>query len=170
MIKKPFVALMFLTSASFAIDLGALEISPEVGVAVGQTQVGSPVDSKPMNYGVYGRVWLGTLGFVVTPQVKANYISKKDHQESLGNLQYGAAIGSNFGFVAFSLTPYIGANLSSFSKAYDNTIAYNAGIKFKPAILPFAASVEYTYQNPDIKNTNAQAKMHNVQLMLGLHF
>lgn len=172
--KKTLLALVFgafsTFSASSAIDLGILEISPEIGVAAGKAKVGDPANYNPTNYGGYARVWLGTLGIVVAPQAKFDYYSKQSGIDSFNNTQYGASIGTNFGLVVLRLTPYIGANYSHFNKFFADTVAYNAGIKLKPAVLPLAVSLQYTYQNPDVIGTNSSATMHNVQLMLGLHF
>ena len=172
--KKTLLALVFgvfsTFSASSAIDLGILEISPEVGVAAGKANFKGLGDYSPANYGGYARVWLGTLGIVVAPQVKFDYYTKQGSKDAFSNTQYGASIGTNFGLVVLRLTPYIGANYSSFSKTYADTIAYNAGIKLKPAVLPLAVSLQYTYQKPDLIGNKSSVTMHNVQLMLGLHF
>ncbi|MGI0406506.1 hypothetical protein ACRE1U_04270 [Helicobacter himalayensis] len=172
--KKTLLALVFgvfsTFSASSAIDLGILEISPEIGVVAGKAKVKNPIEYNPTNYGGYARVWVGTLGIVVAPQAKFDYYSKQDNKAAFSNTQYGASIGTNFGLVVLRLTPYIGANYSRFNKFFADTVAYNAGIKLKPAVLPLAVSLQYTYQNPDIIGTNSSITMHNVQLMLGLHF
>ena len=84
--------------------------------------------------------------------------------------QIGASLGHNFGLVVLRLTPYIGIHQSTFSKIFSDTTSYNVGIKLKPALIPLAVSLQYTYQNPDIVGTNTSFAMHNVQVLLGLHF
>lgn len=168
--KKLLLVLGLSASLVSAVEFASFEISPEIGGSVGKVASSEWDNYKPMNYGAYARVWLGALGWVVAPQVKWDHYGQTNGVDSYANTQIGASIGRNFGLVVMRLTPYIGVNRSSFTKGFDNTISYNAGIKLKPALIPLALSVQYTYQNPDIIGTNTSFAMHNVQLMLGLHF
>ena len=168
--KKLLLALGLSAGLLSAVEFAGFEVSPEIGGSVGKV-VSSEWDSyKPMNYGAYARVWLGAFGWVVAPQVKWDHYSEASSIGSYSNTQFGASLGHNFGLVVLRLTPYVGVNRSTFSQTFADTTSYNAGIKLKPMPLPLAVSLQYTYQNPDFVGTSTSFAMHNVQLMLGLHF
>lgn len=167
-------AIMLVTSANGA-SVAGFEISPEVGLSYGQTTIKTDADNarsfKRNNYGAFGRIWLGALDIVIAPQVKFDYIKRQNNSNaSYSNLQYGASLGYNIGLVVAKLTPYIGANYSSFSKFYKDTVAYNAGLKLKFDLIPISFGVVYTYQKPEIKNSTFSHTMHNIQALLALHF
>lgn len=168
--KKLLLALGLSAGLLSAVEFASFEISPEFGGVAGKVVSSESDNYKPTNYGAYARVWLGAFSWVVAPQVKWDYYGETGGRSSYSNTQVGASIGHNFGLVVMRLTPYIGANYSKFNKDFDNTIAYNAGIKLKPAIIPLAISLQYSYQNPDIVGTNTSFAMHNMQVLLGLHF
>ena len=168
--KKLLLALGLSASLGWAVEFAGVEISPEIGGSVGKVVSSEWDNHKPMNYGAYARVWVGVFDWVVAPQVKWDHYEKTGLFDSNSNTQFGASLGHNFGLVVLRLTPYIGVNRSTFNKTFVDTISYNAGIKLKPAIIPLALSVQYTYQNPDFVGTNISFAMHNVQVMLGLHF
>ncbi len=164
--KKLILAVFLSVTSAFSASLGVLEVSPEIGLSGGKI---SSDGYNPSNYGAYARIWLGTFGFVVAPQAKIDFYSQKYGGNSLNNGQYGASIGTNFG-LGVRLTPYVGANYSSFNKVFNDTWALNAGLKVKFPVLPLALSFQYTYQNPELAGTSTTRTMHNVQFLLGLHF
>ena len=134
--RKLLLATLFSITSAFSASFGVLEISPEIGISGGKI---SSTNYNPTNYGGYARIWLGTFGFVVAPQAKIDFYSQKYGGSSVNNGQYGASIGTNFG-LGVRLTPYIGANYSSFNKVFKDTWALNAGLKLKFPVLPLALS------------------------------
>ena len=168
--KKLFLALGLSASLASAVEIASFEISPEIGVSAGKVVSSKWDNYTPMNYGAYARVWLGAFGWVVAPQVKWDSYEKGSGINPYTNTQIGASLGRNFSLVVLRLTPYVGINQSTFSKVFSDTTSYNVGIKLKPALIPLAVSLQYTYQNPDLVGTNTSFVMHNVQVLLGLHF
>lgn len=164
-------AAAFLTTQGFAASIAGFEISPEIGLAAGQTRHSeSGVKHNITNYGAFGRIWLGAFDFVVAPQVKFDYNKDSDLGDSFTNTQYGVSVGYNIGIIIARLTPYVGVNYSNFSKYFNNTTSYNAGLKLKIDFIPISLGVLYTYQNPEIENTSTTYKMHTIQALLALHF
>lgn len=159
---------IFGLSSANAMNIVGLEISPEIGLVGGVTKIKNPND-ETRNYGGFARVWLGAFDFVVAPQIKYDY----NDELSIGkysNTQYGLSVGYNIGLIVARLTPYIGANYSSFNKYFKDTTAFNAGLKLKIDFIPISLGVLYTFQQPEFNNTSQSQKMHSIQGLLAVHF
>lgn len=157
-----------LGSYAFGASVAGFEISPELGLAAGKTQVGKDKVSYT-DYSVFGRVWLGAFDFVVAPQFKYDFNSHGDNK--FRNLQYGVSAGYNIGLVIARLTPYVGINRSSFNQYFKDTTSYNAGLKLKFDLIPISFGLLYTYQNPEFDSAiGGHQKMQTIQALLGLHF
>ena len=162
--KKVILSAFAFCSLSWGITLGGFELSPEVGAGV--QRVTTNGESR-YDWSAYGRLWVGVSNFVVAPQFK--YTSFDDGYQSVKNTQVGVSVGYRFDLVVLSATPYAGANYSNFNKYYDDTLAYNVGLRVNPAILPFSVGVEYEFQNPNDFYGKRQ-KMEAVRLSVGLSF
>lgn len=161
-------AVFGLSSANAMNIAGLFEISPEFGLVGGVTKIKNPSD-ETRNYGGFARIWLGAFDFVVAPQIKYDY----NDELSIGkysNTQYGLSVGYNIGLIVARLTPYIGANYSSFNKYFKDTTAFNAGLKLKIDFIPISLGVLYTFQQPEFSNTSQSQTMHSIQGLLAVHF
>lgn len=162
--KKLFLLTAMLCSLSFGIRLGGFELTPELGAGVQKVDVNG---ESRYDWSAYGRVWVGVSNFVIAPQFK--YTSIDDSTQKIKNTQIGLSAGYTLDLVLLYATPYIGASYSNFNKYYDDTLAYNAGLRVKPAILPFSVGVEYEYQKPNGYFGKA-TKMQAVRFNVGLSF
>lgn len=180
--KKYFLSLLCVAGFGLNVQAASImgfEISPEFGLGAGQTkQTLSSVDTFK-DYSVFGRIWLGAFDFVVAPQVKYDFNSASNSYDfnsasnsngDYRNLQYGVSVGYNIGLFVARLTPYVGVNYSSFNKIYEDTTAYNAGLKLKFDLIPISLGVLYTYQKPEIERTKQEVKMQSIQALIGVHF
>lgn len=162
--KKLFLLTAMLCSLSFGIRLGGFELTPELGAGVQKVNVNG---ESHYDWSAYGRVWVGVLNFSIAPQFK--YTSINDSKHKIKNTQIGLSAGYTLDLALLYATPYIGASYSNFNKYYDDTFAYNAGLRVKPAILPFSVGVEYEYQKPNGYFGEA-TKMQAVRFNVGLSF
>lgn len=162
--KKLILLAPLLCSLSFGIRLGGFELTPEVGA--GLQRVSTNGESH-YDWSAYGRVWVGVSNFVIAPQFK--YTSINDGEQTIKNSQFGASLGYTLDLAVLYATPYVGLNYSNFNKYYDDTLAYNAGLRVKPMMLPFSVGVEYEYQKPNGYWGRA-TKMEAVRLNIGLSF
>lgn len=162
--KKLILLVPLLCSLGFGIKLGGFELSPEVGAGV--QKVTASGDTR-YDWSAYGRVWVGVANFVVAPQFK--YTSMDDGEQNVKNTQVGVSVGYSLDLVVLYATPYVGLSYSNFNKYYDDTLAYNAGVRVKPAILPFSVGVEYEYQKPNGYWGRA-TKMEALRFSVGLSF
>ncbi len=162
--KKAILSLLAACSLSWGITLGGFELSPEIG---GGVQRVSTNGGSRYDWALFARVWVGVSNFVVAPQVK--YISLDDGYQGVKNTQVGVSAGYRLDLVVLSATPYVGAGYSHFDKYYDSTIAYNAGVRVSPAILPISVGVEYEVQKPNDFFGRRQ-KMESVRFSLGVSF
>ncbi len=162
--KKLVVSVFAFCSLSFGISVGGFELSPEVGAGV---QKVSTNGSSRYDWSAHARLWVGVSNFIVAPQFK--YTSINDGLQSLKNTQVGVSAGYKLDLVVLSATPYVGLNYSNFDKYYDDTLAFNAGVRVNPAILPFSLGVEYEFQNPNDFYGRRQ-KMESVRFSVGLSF
>ena len=64
---KRLVLASALFASAFALELGGLEVSPEIGAIMGR------LDGGVQDYGAggYVRVWLGVGGILIAPQVQS---------------------------------------------------------------------------------------------------
>ena len=162
--KKIFLLLFTLCSLSLAVRLGDLELSPEFGGGAQRLMING---KSHYEYSLYGKVWVGVNDLVIAPQFK--YSSLDDGYRQLKNQQYGASVGLNIELAVLYLTPYLGANYSSFNEYYESTVSFNAGLRAKPMLFPLTVGVEYQYQNPNtIYGRNV--KMEAVLFSLGFSF
>lgn len=163
-----------LFASAFALELGGLEVSPEIGAIMGRLNGGV----QDYGAGGYARVWLGVGGILIAPQVRYGvWFNRNDTYEQrvsdvkhLKNLQYGAALGTNLDVGVLRITPYIGANYSQFDKLYKDAFSYSVGFKVKPTAIPLSVGVQYEQQKPEIKNTTTKQKINSAQIFIGLHF
>lgn len=162
--KKLFLLTAMFCSLSFGIRLGGFELTPELGAGVQKVNVNG---ESHYDWSAYGRVWVGVSNFVIAPQFK--YTSMDDSTQKIKNTQIGLSAGYTLDLALLYATPYIGASYSNFNKYYDDTFAYNAGLRVKPAILPFSVGVEYEYQKPNGYFGEA-TKMQAVRFNVGLSF
>lgn len=158
---KKFIAVLFLFSSfSFAISIGSLSISPEIGGSYKNESIGA------YNYNTYGfsaRVWLGYNNIFLAPQYK--YYKADNVFYSFDKQQYGLSLGYNLDLSIISILPYVGFNYSKFNALFENDISYNVGVRLKTSILPIFASVEYEYEKLNYINggkTNASGFLFNV--------
>lgn len=172
--KKYFLSLLCVAGFGLNVQAASImgfEISPEFGLGAGQTkQTLSSDDTNFKDYSVFGRIWLGAFDFVVAPQVKYDFNSASNSNADYRNLQYGVSVGYNIGLFVARLTPYVGVNYSSFNKCYEDTTAYNAGLKLKFDLIPISLGVLYTYQKPELEGTKQEVKMQSIQALIGVHF
>ncbi|TLD96096.1 hypothetical protein LS71_007590 [Helicobacter jaachi] len=156
---------------AYAVGLMGFEVSPEIGLAAGQTKASTNANDVTFtDYGAFGRIWLGALDFVVAPQVKYDFNRHSASDTTFKNLQYGLSAGFNIGLIIARLTPYVGVNYSSFDKSFKDTTSYNAGLKLKFDLIPISLGLLYTYQNPEFKVVDEKQKMQSIQALIGLHF
>lgn len=153
--------------ASFALGvrIGGFELTPEFGVGMQNTRSNGESHS---DLSAYGRVWVGINDFSVAPQVRYSQVSLYD--EKITSWQYGASLGYNLDLVLVTATPYVGANYVTYSKYYDNTLGYNAGVRVSPSLLPVSLSVEYEYLRPENKSTKKDKKMDALRFSVGMSF
>lgn len=163
--KKIIVLFLFFVSFSFAIRVGSLELSPEVGAGAQKVNING---QNHYDWSAYGRLWIGAFDWVVAPQVKYNEYTNT--RSNFTNWQYGALLGYGFDVLIIHATIYAGANYSQFNEIYNNTISYNAGIKIKPLALPLALGVEYEYQRPKHKFLGVNDKIDSLRFNVGIHF
>lgn len=171
--KKIFLAGTLFASA-FALELGGLEVSPEIGAIMGR------LDGGLQDYGAggYARVWIGAGGILIAPQVRYavlfnrndTYAQSVSDVKRLKNLQYGVALGTNLEVGILRITPYIAANYSHFDKVYKEDFSYSVGFKIKPTTIPLSVGAQFEQQKPEIKNTSTKQKINTAQFFIGLHF
>lgn len=162
--KKLILLIIALCSLCFGVRIGEFELTPEVGA--GLQRVSTNGESH-YDWSAYGRVWVGISNFVVAPQFK--YTSMDDGAQNIKNSQFGVSAGYTLDLTVLYATPYVGLSYSNFNKYYDDTLAYNAGLRVKPAILPFSVGVEYEYQKPN-GYWGQETKMEALRFSLGLSF
>lgn len=195
--KKIILSLGLMFSSIFAIDLGVLLVSPEVGATLSYNKVtflkaGKEESDKlsiPSNdslgTGAYARLWLGFLGLMLAPQVKYDYLKPAFNYEgdtsksSLHNIQYGALLGYRIPFI--KLTPFAGISYSSFKgeikdRTLKNTYAVNFGVRWEVPFIPLLVlGIEGSWQKPELNlpsggATNEHLKMLNLGASLGFAF
>ncbi|WP_297194439.1 hypothetical protein [uncultured Campylobacter sp.] len=158
--KKIILSLLIFSSAAFS-----LSISPEIGASGGNINING---NSYSSFGANARIWLGFSNFVIAPQYKYQSISGEFYDFS--RQQYGLSVGYKFDLSLLSLTPYVGANYSTFSRTFENSFAYNGGLRLKLGFLPLFASVEYEYQSLKSKYTGYKTNMDGVSFNIGLSF
>lgn len=167
--KKFILSLFVAASFSHAISLGGFELSPEIGAGV--QKVNRAGGGSTYDWSVFARLWVGVDNFLIAPQYKytsMSYTDAANRDYSFNNSQLGVSLGYKIDLVVLSATPYVGANYSTFSEYYDDTAAFNAGLRATLAIIPFSVGVEYEYQKP--KFMGEAQKMDSVRFSLGLSF
>lgn len=162
--KKLILLFFLLHSLCFGIKLGGFELTPEIGAGVQKVDVNG---ESRYDWSAFGRIWVGALNFVIAPQFK--YTNMNDSVRSVKNSQFGLSVGYNLDLILLYATPYLGVNYSHFNKYYDDTFAYNAGLRVKPVILPFSVGVEYEYQKPN-GYFGEETKMKALRFSVGLSF
>lgn len=183
--KKTILSLGLASSSVFAINLGVVSISPEIGATVSYTKIGltpSPqeikdaanlrVDGSHLSFGAYGRLWLEALGIMITPQVKYDKLpSVEKSNKKINNIQYGGLLGYRIPIIG--LTPFVGANYSTFSggeAGLKNTYALNAGLRWEVPFIPLLIlGVEGNWQKPNTAK-NSKIEIINVGATVGLSF
>lgn len=183
--KKTILTLGLATSSVFAINLGIVSISPEVGATMSYAKVGvTPsyeevksamnlsVDSSRFSLGGYGRVWIEALGITLAPQVKYDQLpSLEKSKKKVNNIQYGGLLGYRIPIIG--LTPFVGASYSTFSGGeakLQNTYALNFGVRWEVPFIPLLTlGLEGSWQKP---TTDKQSKVEvlNVGGAIGLSF
>ncbi|WP_027327031.1 hypothetical protein [Helicobacter pametensis] len=180
--KKIILALGLSLSSIFAIDLGILTISPEVGATLSYSKVKGEIEDKSTSFnndntfspGAYARLWLGVAGFMIAPHVKYDYLRSSfvNSKESIHNIQYGGVLGYRIPFI--KLTPFVGASYSTFKGGFisgssiKETYAINFGVRWEvPLFSLLVIGFEGSWQKPDLKIPASSGKHHAEMLNLG---
>ena len=158
----------FFAIRTSAIEIGSFMFTPEIGVSIQKFN-----NFNKYHYGAYGRVWAGISDIVIAPNIRYVYMGKFDGK-SVKNTQYGVLLGYNLDIFLIKFLPYIGVNYSQFSKFFDNTIAYNVGLRAKIALIPANIFLEYEHQELKSKiaitHPNLKDKLNSVRLGIGISF
>ncbi|RDU68890.1 hypothetical protein CQA62_04595 [Helicobacter cholecystus] len=171
--KQKIIALLLACNCVFAFDLGLFTLDTEIGGNANYTSLKTNIqdkkykNTKHLNYGAYGRIWLGVAGLMIAPQVKWNYLSTNINTDpetkiKFHNMQYGAVLGYKIPFI--NITPYAGVSYSDFisqdlfNQKLKSTYAINFGINWKIPFLPLAIGFDGSYQKPKFQDNNQGAK------------
>lgn len=187
--KKLILALGLFSGSVFAIDLGIMLISPEVGATLSYSKFkgeASTLDGRRIDFkndnafspGAYARLWIGVAGFMIAPQVKYDYLGstfstnqdpEKSPKQNIHNIQYGGVLGYRIPFI--KLTPFVGASYSTFKgdfieeSSLKETYAINFGVRWEIPFIPFLVlGFEGSWQKPDLKIPNPMVK-GNVEIL-----
>lgn len=186
MMKKTILSLGLASSSVFAINLGIVSISPEVGGTVSYTRIGlTPnqqdikdaidlsVSKDRLTLGGYARVWIEALGITIAPQVKYDRLPSLGlNNKKINNLQYGGLLGYRIPIIG--LTPFVGASYSTFSGGGEanpsNTYALNFGVRLEVPFIPLLTlGLEGSWQKPDLAK-RSKVDMLNLGIAVGLSF
>lgn len=189
MMKKIILALGLFSGSVFAIDLGVLLISPEVGATLSYSKIkgtNTPVHFKNDNTfspGAYARLWVGVAGLMIAPQVKYDYlrstfssdqISQKSPKYNIHNIQYGGVLGYRIPFI--KLTPFVGASYSTFKGklsdiSFKETYAINFGVRWEIPFIPLLTlGFEGSWQKPKLNGAEGKAEILNLGGTIGFAF
>lgn len=196
--KKIILALGLTASSIFAIDLGIVLISPEVGATLSYNKLnGTAKDDGENSYfkndsafgaGAYARLWVGIAGFMIAPHVKYDYLGStfssdsqgvKTAKQNIHNIQYGGVLGYRIPFI--KLTPFVGASYSTFKGGFiqdsslKETYAINFGVRWEIPFVPFLVlGFEGSWQKPNVNisfpTTTGHVEMLNLGGTIGFAF
>lgn len=196
--KKIILALGLTASSIFAIDLGIVLISPEVGATLSYNKFNLAASSREENVyfendstfgaGAYARLWIGAAGFMIAPHVKYDYLGSsfssktqggKTAKQNIHNIQYGGVLGYRIPFI--KLTPFVGASYSTFKGGFiqdsslKETYAINFGVRWEIPFVPFLVlGFEGSWQKPNVNTPSSTAtgrvEMLNLGGTIGLAF
>lgn len=162
--KKILLVLCMLSSLIYAIRIGDLELSPELGLGAKQLNEGG---DRRYYWNGFARLWFGINELVLAPSF--SYTKMNNDSAKFTNNQYGANLGYGLDLIALYAVPYVGLHYSNFNAYYDDTYSFDVGVRIKPIILPFSLALEYEWQRPRDRFGQKQT-INGLRFSFGLSF